>query len=132
VTPLHGPLHTLAGASLLALATVAPSRYGLTAAYAALARRLRGDGRGERWLRGELGPVSRTAAAAGALVGGVSHVLLDALVHPDVLPLAPWRQGNALWVPGAFAWTHTASVVLGVAGLLAWVGRGRGGGAPSA
>jgi len=59
-------------------------------------------------------------------------VLLDALIHADVWPLAPWRQGNALWVPGAFAWTHGACAALGVAGLLAWVGRGRGSRTPSA
>lgn len=34
----------------------------------------------------------------GALLGAYSHILLDALVHSDVRPFAPFMQGNPLFL----------------------------------
>jgi membrane-bound metal-dependent hydrolase YbcI (DUF457 family) len=33
---------------------------------------------------------------AGGVLGGLSHPLLDAIMHPDVQPLMPFLAGNAL------------------------------------
>lgn len=34
----------------------------------------------------------------GCTIGGVSHVLLDSLVHLDVSPFSPWYQGNPFYL----------------------------------
>ncbi len=108
--PVHGGLHTLPGAILLSAAVIVPAR-------AVVARFF---------------PVSWTAAVAGALVGGSSHVLLDAVIHPDVVPFAPWLAGNALFVAGSFVWMHVGCAAAGLLGGVAWYARrGRAGGAAS-
>lgn len=99
--PVHGGLHTLPGALLLSAAVIVPAR-------AVVARFF---------------PVSWTAAVAGALVGGSSHVLLDAVIHPDVVPFAPWLAGNALFVPGSFVWVHVLCAAAGLLGGVAWYAR---------
>jgi hypothetical protein len=54
---------------------------------------------------------------AGAL-GGLSHSLLDALMHDDVMPFWPFVSGNPLfWIAGIW-WEHLALVVAGVVGLV--------------
>jgi len=108
--PVHGGLHTLPGALLLSAAVIVPAR-------AVVARFF---------------PVSWTAAVAGALVGGSSHVLLDAVIHPDVVPFAPWLAGNALFVAGSFVWMHVGCAAAGLLGGVAWYARrGRAVGAAS-
>lgn len=34
---------------------------------------------------------------AGAFLGGISHILLDMLVHSEMQPLAPWADSNPLY-----------------------------------
>jgi membrane-bound metal-dependent hydrolase YbcI (DUF457 family) len=63
---VHGWTHSLLGASLLA------------AAMTALSWRL----------------PRRGAFAAGFFAGTLTHVGLDALMHHDLSPLWPWREGN--------------------------------------
>ena len=80
---LHGFSHTLLGATLI----------GLPAA-------LTGKPLGEfglRFLRmPEHLPIRWHTAFVSAWVGTFSHILLDAIMHVDVFPLAPLRAGNAL------------------------------------
>ena len=40
--------------------------------------------------------VSRFSVWYGALIGAWSHVLLDSIMHHDVVPFAPLTQANAL------------------------------------
>jgi len=47
------------------------------------------------WLRSPE-PITRTAAATGAFIGTYSHVLLDSIMHADMLPLRPLTADNAL------------------------------------
>lgn len=68
-------------------------------------------------------PVSWTAAVAGALVGGSSHVLLDPVIHPDIAPFAPWLAANTLFLPGSFVWVHALCAAAGLLGALAWCAR---------
>ena len=63
---VHGWTHSLLGASLIA------------AALTALAWRL----------------PRRAAYAAGFFAGTLTHVALDSLMHHDLSPLWPWREGN--------------------------------------
>ncbi|MBI2158990.1 MAG: hypothetical protein HYU25_01125 [Candidatus Rokubacteria bacterium] len=99
--PVHGGLHTLPGALLLSAAVIVPARHVVARFF----------------------PVSWTAAVTGALVGGGSHVLLDAVIHPDVVPFAPWLAGNALFVPGSFVWMHVGCAAAGLLGGVAWYAR---------
>ena len=34
----------------------------------------------------------------GAYIGGVTHILLDMLVHSDVFPMAPWIETNPFYL----------------------------------
>lgn len=99
--PVHGGLHTLPGALLLSAAVIVPARHVVARFF----------------------PVSWTAAITGALVGGSSHVLLDAVIHPDVVPFAPWLAGNALFVAGSFVWMHVGCAAAGLLGGAAWHAR---------
>jgi hypothetical protein len=127
--PVHARLHTLAGALLIAVALIVPARLGLPALYRAADRALRAvqPAGWPAWLRP--GPGSWTSVSAGALVGGLSHVLLDAVVHSDVRPFAPWSAANPFLVRGSFVWMHLGCALAGAVGLLAWhalsVGRGQ-------
>jgi hypothetical protein len=91
--PLHRHLHTFVGATLVGLAA-AP----LAGAYERLRRRW-----GEDYPTGGApGPAhiesGRSAAGlvAGGLAGGVTHPLLDGIMHPDIRPFLPWSDRNPL------------------------------------
>lgn len=91
-TPLHGALHSLVGGSMigllsgLALAGLGWLIERLPAA-ARFARRL------PRMLRAE---IAWTPALLGGLLGGATHPLIDALIHPDLVPFAPFHPQNPL------------------------------------
>ncbi len=121
--PVHAHLHTLPGALAVsaACALVGPSI--VNPAYRWLAAR-GGDGVAlPAWAHGEMRPVGWTASIVGALFGGLSHVALDGMMHPDMAPLAPWTAGNPLLLPHAFLAIHLACAVVGALGLAAWVRR---------
>jgi len=90
---LHGFTHTYAGASLIALVSVAVGRpvcqfflnYWIAGRDAAFLS----------WLRGPK-LISWPAALAGAFVGTYGHVLLDSIMHSDMRPLAPLSDANGL------------------------------------
>jgi len=43
---------------------------------------------------------TREAWALGAFTGALSHIFLDALVHPDMHPFDPVMRGNPLYIDG--------------------------------
>jgi len=116
--PAHRAMHTLPGATLAAAACVAllrrPGEWAL--------------GRWNRWLSpaqarwlGVGATLPRGPFASGALLGAWSHVGLDALMHFDVAPLAPWRPGNPLLDRLDVMHLHAlclAATALGLVGLL--------------
>jgi membrane-bound metal-dependent hydrolase YbcI (DUF457 family) len=53
----------------------------------------------------------------GGLLGAVTHVLLDMVVHSDVAPFCPWSQSNPFYVDGAHG---VLSIALTI-GLVVWV-----------
>jgi hypothetical protein len=121
--PLHGPFHTVLGSLLVALAVIPPAKYALTALYGAVRAHQARAGSLPPWLLTDLTPVSWPSAVIGGFVGAVSHVLLDALIHWDVTPFAPWSRMNPLLIPRSFVWVHVLCGVIGLSGLLWWLCR---------
>lgn len=112
--PAHPWLHTLAGA--LGIAAVAATagrrpcesalRFWNSRLSPAQARRLAvrpGIGRGAAW--------------AGALLGTLSHILLDAVMHVDVRPFWPLVDRNPLQGIVSIEQLHWGCVAAGVLGL---------------
>ena len=111
--PLHRFAHSYIGAALVAGATVA---LWLAARRAAAALRLP-DALG--WTR-----LATRTVAIGALVGSVSHVVLDSIMHADIRPLAPFSDANPLLRVVSLGTLHASCVAAGVFGI-AIVGLGR-------
>lgn len=135
-SPVHDHLHTTIGACLVATLVAPVSRQplnwllgrirahgtdGLASDYlsegtAGYARRLAAHTR----LNDALKPMSWSASAAGALLGAITHVLLDGVIHPDMSPFAPWIRRNPLLIDGSFIWMHVACLTVGALSLLLW------------
>ncbi len=113
--------------SPVAAVTLIPARAALGWVYAGVRQRLTGSDPLTRRLAAELGPIPWHAALVGALVGGVSHVLLEAVIHPDVRPWAPWSNANGLFVPGLFGLMHPLCAFAAVVGMLLWLDKTRDG-----
>lgn len=106
---LHGHSHTLAGAVVigaLGMATGRPVTHWVLE---------RGGVAFER--------MTWTAAATGAFVGSFSHVVFDAMLHPDMQPLWPLAVGNPLLGSATFAQFHRACVALAVVGGIGMLAR---------
>lgn len=106
--PLHRDLHTVRDGTVI----------GVIAGVAALplaalaARIVRREG-----LARTPGELSFGPALIGGAIGGSSHAVLDAIMHSDVQPLAPWVAGNpAAGVIPALV-LHLLCVIAGVAGI---------------
>lgn len=101
---LHGPTHTFLGATgiaLLATALGKPiSNYVL------------------EWCRIAHDRISWSVSALSAFIGAWSHVLLDAIMHWDVLPLAPFRLFNPWYQIVSTSTLHLLCVGAGVLGLV--------------
>ena len=90
---LHGWTHTVLGALLLAPMAVLLTVYVYPWIAAWWNRHMQAHQ--APWLGMPL-PLRRSAVWAGALVGTLSHVVLDALMHADMRPLAPFSNANPL------------------------------------
>jgi hypothetical protein len=102
-TPLlHGMSHTLAGA--LAIGTVA-GVIGLPVSRFVLER-----------LHIRHAPFTWTASFLGAYLGTLSHVALDAFMHPDMQPAWPFSAANPLLGAIPVDWLHVLCVLGAVAG----------------
>ena len=91
--PLHQGMHTFGGATLACVATLLISAF---------------------W-KGKAAP-----RVYGAVLGGYSHILLDALVHTDVEPFAPIVKGNLLYL-GIEPWVSLTCAVILSYYLVIWV-----------
>lgn len=111
--PVHRTLHTFAGATLAGLAT-AVVLLAVVGRIRALAPKILGALEQRwAWLGTELRPVS---LLAGGAVGGFSHPLLDAIMHPDVHPLMPWSATNPLLGVVGLGALHLGCAVAGLVG----------------
>ncbi|MDM0053840.1 DUF4184 family protein [Variovorax sp. J22R115] len=90
---LHGRSHTVVGALLIGMAVAMLAPFVLRPVVAFLHRKAK-ENRLE-WILDPQAP-SRGAVWAGSLVGTLSHVVLDALIHHDMRPLAPFSQATPL------------------------------------
>lgn len=119
---LHGWSHTVLGAAAIAALATWWSR-GLVRL---LAGRWNDEVRhyGQNWL-GVPGAFSWPVAALGAVVGTISHLGLDGLMHADMRPFAPFSDLNPLLGLVAHDAVYTAMVVMGLVGALVWLVRQR-------
>jgi len=103
--PLHRFAHTFGGALGVALVATA---LVLAATRLAVALRLP-----EAWQgRG----LTAKRVAIGALLGSVSHVVLDGVMHTDLRPLVPWSDANPFLGAIGVGTLHGACVVAGLVG----------------
>lgn len=111
--PWHRFMHTLVGASLAIAVTIVLALLALH-----LARRVRLPNSFD-WQSLTAGPV-----VLGAVLGGYSHVLLDALKHADVQPFAPWSTANPAYDLLSLSVLHGICVACaGVALIVLWYQR---------
>lgn len=78
---LHGFTHTFVGATLIGVACALTGKYA-----AEFGMRFIGEA---RYL-----PISWPVATVSAFIGSYSHVLLDAVMHADLEPFAPFTLSN--------------------------------------
>ena len=104
--PLHRFLHTYVGATVATLATAL-----LALACLRLARRVR--------LPNPFGwqELGLPAIAVGAALGAYSHIVLDSIMHPDIVPLAPLSHANPLYGAISLLALHLSCLVAGLLGL---------------
>jgi membrane-bound metal-dependent hydrolase YbcI (DUF457 family) len=69
------------------------------------------------------GETSSLGVLLGGLTGGLSHPLLDGIMHPDVRPFMPWSNYNpflGLIGVGQLHLACTVAALLGAAGVALW------------
>lgn len=91
--PAHRFFHTYLGASIAGVVAVLLSLFLLPLWLHWWNRQL--SSTQAKWL-GVEPVVSRFSVWCGAMIGAWSHVLLDSIMHHDVVPFAPLTQGNLL------------------------------------
>lgn len=91
--PLHRFMHTFAGSTVAAALGVVLGRPLCVAALKWWNMHL--DAQLARWLATDQ-VIPLIPAVTGAAVGAYSHLALDAIMHMDVRPLAPFSQDNLL------------------------------------
>ena len=112
--PIHRALHTFVGATLTG-ATVAVLLLGGRRLVSLLAPNL-GDRFLSKW-PSVSSEFSRTGILTAGIIGGVSHPLLDALMHPDVRPFMPWTSANPVLNAVDIGTLHSGCIVTGVLGI---------------
>lgn len=106
--PVHRLVHTFIGSALVGTAVAL-----ITVVFVGpVLRRLFGD---EHLLATE---VRAGPAFAGGLIGGLSHPLLDGIMHADIMPFRPLSSGNPLLHVLDVRYLHIACLAAGVLGLI--------------
>ena len=100
---LHGPSHTLLGATVIGLLAA-----GIGKPIATMALDL---------LKIVHDPITWRAAVAGAFVGTYSHVFFDGIMHADMSPWWPFAAGNPLLGAISIDQLHDACFLAGAIGL---------------
>ncbi|AGX88619.1 hypothetical protein Cenrod_2565 [Candidatus Symbiobacter mobilis CR] len=119
---LHGTTHTV-WAALLIAALVAPATPWLAGPFV------------RRWNREllhyhlpwliEPETFSSGAVVCGALLGTLTHLALDSVMHADMHPLAPWTASNPWMGAMSIPTLHTLCLLSGVVGMVVYVLRAR-------
>jgi hypothetical protein len=115
---LHGPTHTYAG-SLVVAAIALPICAWLcphiVRGWNELVRSHR-----QPWLA-ERDTISPSALVAGIVIGALSHVAIDSIMHADMHPYAPFARANPLLGAITIDSLHLVCVATGIVGAIAWV-----------
>ena len=115
---LHGWSHTWLGAAAIGAITVPLARPLAQRIVIRWNREVRHYG--QAWLAVE-DRVGWRSIAVGAFWGTLSHVLLDSLMHADMLPGAPFTQANPVLGLVAHDTVYDAMAVSAVVGALVWL-----------
>lgn len=112
---LHGPSHTLVGALVVALVSLPLTEW----LYPRLATfwNPQADFHHLHFARMAENP-ARTALATGCLVGGLSHVLIDGVMHADLQPLWPFTATQPWYGLIEIDQLHLICLLSGVTGLV--------------
>jgi len=106
-TQLHGASHTVFGAVVIAAGEAVFGRIFIRRAW-----------RGYERLSSNAGSpfhISQAQAWLGALLGTFSHLLLDALMHGDMHPYAPFSDSNPFL---NISWTENVYLFCALSGML--------------
>lgn len=114
-TPVHGFSHTLAGALVIGATAAMLGRGASRLAQSADQYQVKDTG--ERF------EITRLQAWTGALLGTVSHLLLDAVMHRDMRPFFPLTGANPLLIPEWMLPLHLACILAGMLGLAVLLAR---------
>jgi membrane-bound metal-dependent hydrolase YbcI (DUF457 family) len=104
-------MHTLVGATAAGLVTSA----ALIAGISIVTRRRDPLAGISQSLRSE---AASTAIVVGGVIGGTSHSILDAIVHSDVRPFAPFSDANPFFHSLGPGVLEMLCVVLGLLGVI--------------
>ena len=113
--PVHRQLHTFLGAGIVGIVVAILMS---AAAVLLLPRRWRESTSSVRQAE-----VSRVGIASGAMIGALSHPVLDGIMHSDIEPFQPWTAANPLHGVVGLAPLHQGCLIAGAVGLvllLAW------------
>jgi Voltage gated chloride channel len=106
--PFHRWAHTLVVGALVGIGA------GLATSVAATFWSRRHS---ETWRIPDLREAALLPALLGGLVGGLSHSLLDAVMHDDVRLLRPFSDANPLLAVASLPVLHLSLVLAGLAGV---------------
>jgi hypothetical protein len=117
--PVHRVLHTLPGGALAGALVACATAPLLPPLARWLAKRLPSIAGVVRARPHHLAAESRMGAALlGGLIGGVSHALLDGVMHLDIQPFRPLTTSNPLLNAVSLPALHLACTAAGALGLL--------------
>ncbi len=117
---LHGPTHTYLGAVLIGLSVAVVARplcNVLLRAWGAVLRPF-----GLAWLT-DGASVGWRVGVSSALIGTISHILLDSFMHRDIRPLAPFSDWNGLVDLVPISSLNSFCIAAGGLGVLGWIVR---------
>jgi hypothetical protein len=123
--PIHSFLHTLPGSLAVAVACAAAGRPLCSRLNLYLTRPHEKALALPAWVTSELRGVTWTGALVGASFGALSHVALDATMHPDMSPFWPWTADNPLLRADPLLAIHLGCTIAGLLGLAAWAALAR-------
>jgi len=115
---IHGISHSYLGATVIALIAVLTGRPLCN--YLLNNWKPDPQQRFESWLRGSPTITWRTATIT-AFIATYSHVLIDSMIHSDVLPFAPFSDRNPQLNVMSFDAMHILCVGVGLLGIVGWM-----------
>lgn len=118
LNPSHGFIHTIFGATLVAILS---ATYGRQLCEFLVTHWNSGlKGKEVKWFSGDT-KISSASAWIGALLGAWSHLLLDSFMHYDIRPLYPFTNTNTLLGQISILHLHMICIASALVGLLFYI-----------